>query len=349
MRYLTLLLVLGALVGAPTTARAGIGSLFKAAAKLGKVASKGGTAAKATVVGGVAARGALVVGDAGLSASRVLRHVPDDAARIGLSVADHGAGGVKVVTQAGEQMRHAPNELAGVLDEFDAMAGATAEAGVDVYVDASMLSRLDTLEIGPNTRVLLGNLNGSSMPLRGGPKGVAEVALARSADGMGRLWFRLSSRSGQAALRVAMQERDQSSTTVLVHDVGCVEPPRDTQRADDRLAALAEAEGAVVVLTSETDDLRLAALASACEIDRVLLRLDDVGKSGGGPCASEVLNHIWQTETLGEQWAAVETEIELAEAAAKLGEDHTPLAGFVAPPLLTVLGLGGYKRCRMVR
>jgi len=154
-------------------------------------------------------------------------HVPDDAARTALSGADDGAGGMKVLTQAGEQMTQRPEGLVGMRDELAGIAGAVLDAGVDLYLDASMLARLDCLKAGPNTALLLPNIDGPSLPLRINSAVLTEGALARSAGCLGWQWFRLGSKSVQAAIRTGSRELDQEATSVWIHDGDCVGAPEE--------------------------------------------------------------------------------------------------------------------------
>ncbi|HHO49528.1 MAG TPA: hypothetical protein ENK18_01345 [Deltaproteobacteria bacterium] len=92
----------------------------------------------------------------------------DDVGRIGVYVADDGAGALSVVMRGGDEATHSAASLRGLISDLDEMAKVADDAGVDVFVDPNALGRLDALATGPNTRLFLANTEGPSWPIRAG-------------------------------------------------------------------------------------------------------------------------------------------------------------------------------------
>lgn len=243
-------------------AHAGILSALSALSKVARVAGSAGKAAKLTKL----AKGSAILKGAGkltavVAAERVFAHAARSGSRVPLYVtkADDG---LRVVMGSGDELAHTRDSLGALTRDLDTMAAGSAEAGVDVFLDASVAGELGDLAVGPHTRVWLANLDGPSLPLRAGTvPGTTEVAVARNT------WVRFGTDVGDAALQVATSVPD---VTVTVSGP-CGASPDE---------ALAEADaGDTVLLLSHLDEPAWAAWrADALDrgIDLVVLGLDEV-------------------------------------------------------------------------
>lgn len=297
--------VVTALALAPP-AQAGLGGLLKAMSALGKGAAKAGGAVKAGKAGLGALKGAKLLG-ATVAAERVFVHVADDGARVGLYLADDGAGALKVVTEAGDELAHTPASLKTYVDDLDAMADVTPEAGVDLYLDADLLPRLAELDVGPNTRLWLANIDGPSLPLRKAADGALEVAVVAEPGGAGRLWFRLGGEAVEAAVELAM--RPTEGRDVVVADPDCTGAIEGARPVGDVGEAIRGARGTLVVVTDRPLDPAMETLAVAHDLDLVVLGLADICPTDSPPLpeAELCVRQAHAATTVGQLWAAGST------------------------------------------
>jgi hypothetical protein len=181
-------------LGLSAPAHAGLFSALKGVTKLSKMASSAGKVTKA-------AKGASLLKGAGqlsavVAAERVFAHTASSASRVPLYVT-RADDGLKVVLSSGDELVHSPASLQRFTAELDEMATIADDAGVDLFVDASVASELAGLPVGPNTRVWLANVDGPSLPLRATADGAAEVGLGHD------LWVRLGTDLAQVAVQIA--------------------------------------------------------------------------------------------------------------------------------------------------
>jgi len=292
---LTLTLLLG-LPSAP--AEAGIGSLLRAVSKVGGKAGTVGAKGAKLGKGGAALKGAGALG-AVVASERVFLHVADDVGRIGVFVADDGAGALKVVMRGGDEAAHSVDSFGRLVDDLDGMGGALDGAGVDVFVDASAIGRLDSLAVGKNTRLFLANTDGASWPIRRAAGGAVDVGVAD------RIWVRVGAHVADVALDVALRV----ATMPLHGDEprAVVDPDCDGSTTVGEAIASAEPGETLLLVgeASDLDDAALVELAMAHGVDVVLLGLAEVCPAGepDAPQLGVVLARMAETHTLGELWA----------------------------------------------
>lgn len=323
---------------APRPAQAWVGALIKAAAKVGSVGAKAGAragavgakaGAKAGAVGakagaagakaGVALKGASVLGTT-VAAERVFLSMADDVGRVGVFVADDGAGALSVVMRGGDEATHSASSLQRLIGDLDEMARVADDAGVDVFVDPSALGRLDTLAPGANTRLFLANTEGPSWPIRAGavhPEiGVGSRAWL-SVDPVARVAL-------DATLKLATSPLTSPVGQVLALDADCAEAAIPSVVGADRLSTAVEAAQpgeTVLVLTDAPlpHDQVVVALALTHGIDLVVLGVDDVcvpaaeHAAGAAHPVEALLAQIHEARTLGELWSVGRAEPRVLE------------------------------------
>lgn len=320
MRLGPVVLAMGLVCAAP--AHAGIFSLLSGAAKLGKLAGKAGKAGKL-------AKGASVLKGAGklsalVAAERVFAHTARNANRVPVFVtkADDG---LKVVLASGDELAHTPGSLQRFTRELDEMAQLSDEAGVDLYLDASVADDLAQLPLGPNTHVYLANIDGPSLPLRA-VEGVTQAKVGNN------LWLRLGSEALERAVLLAASPPVE--VEVVTSGPCGVEPLEAMQQA---------APGQTVVVLDDldvTDRAAWVAYASAHQLDLVVLGLDEVCTADTpAPAAQQAASRVSQAPTWADVWALaqgdlpevamVDGRLELRSGAA-LWSIHPPVAE--APP-----------------
>lgn len=299
-RRLPWLVLPAALLFTPPAAHAGPGAILKGLAKLGKAGAKAGKAGK-LAKGTAALKGAKTLGAVG-AAEAVFRHTPTSGARVGLFVADDGAGALKVVTESGEQLSHSADELGRMVDDLDQMAKVTPEAGVDLFVDPDALHRLGDLKLGENTRLFLANVDGRSLPIRHVASGGHEIALAVDGTGAGRFWLRLTTEAAEVALRLAMAPDDQAR--LVVADGECAPMAGVDEVASDPSALLHDADATVVLLTETEPSAVLMADAQRVGVDLVAIHLDVcVDASEPVPQAMAAIGRKQAAQTVADHWA----------------------------------------------
>lgn len=138
IKFMALLMALAPLFWAPPTEAAIIGAIAKAA-KAAAAAGKAGKAAKgASAVGkmSTASKGALLAGGAAVAAERaglVFKAIPTEAGHAAAYVAREADGPFRVVSRAGEQALHAPDDLGAAVTRF----ASPETPRVDVYLELS--------------------------------------------------------------------------------------------------------------------------------------------------------------------------------------------------------------------
>jgi hypothetical protein len=298
MRSLLLLPLLLGLVMAPP-AHAGIGGLLKAVSAAGKL-TKGAKLAKGASV----LKGAKVLG-AGVAAERVFAHGASSGARLGVFVADDGAGAIKLVMKGGDAVSETPASLRKTLADLDEMASATPDAGVDVFVDPSMVRRLGELDVGPNTRLFLANTEGASTPLRKAGDGV-QLGVGR--DGS-RFWVNVTSEVLQQT--VGLMGQRTGGTTVVVTDPDCEGQLGNVRVDSDLHDALEGQEGTVVVITeSPLSPMELRKLASEHGLDLVQLGLAEVcAPAVAAPATlTDLIDRALLAPTVGDLWTLAQDD-----------------------------------------
>jgi hypothetical protein len=272
---------------APPAAHAGLGSLVRLVAGAGKVATKAAPVASKGALGlkGAGKLGALV------AAERVFAHVADDAARVPVFVT-RSDDGFRVVMAGGDEVAHDASSLKTFTADLDAMAGASDEAGVDLYVDRSALGDLAGLSLTENTRIFLANTDGPSLPLRTLGDGGVEAAAAPG------LWLRTDRIAFDLAVEVAQQA---VSVSEVLAPAGC-------GGVDPKAAIDAAAEGDLLVVLDDVDPAdreAWLAYASAHGVDLVVLGIAEVCAGDAlSPTAAATAERAARATTVAEVWTS---------------------------------------------
>jgi len=302
-------LVASSALVAPAPADAG---LLSGLAKLAKVGAKAGKAGKVAKLGS-AVKGAKFLG-AAVAAERVFAHSARSGSRVGVFVAEEG-GALRVITAVGDDSMESVGGVNRIVGEFDEMAGATTDAGVDLYVDPSALSRLSELKIGKNTKLFLANTDGPSFPLRHVSGSLPEVGVGPDA------WLRLAESGLELGFRLASQPwRSSSEQTLGLLPEGCGTETTSLDTEELREELQGGAGDVLIVAERDGDVLRgpggtipvaeILELAERHGIDAVVLGIDDACTTheDGRTRALTLLTGLADAQTVGDVWTLLGTD-----------------------------------------